>query len=187
MPLITSTRYLLEAVTWNPDDKGPSAILSNGNLTAAGPVVVDFSSVRSTRPKTSGKWYWETVMFKDGVGTVATGIATPQADMFTWLGADAFGYGFYPTGNVWFNNAIDVTLPITYDDGDTIRHKLDLDAGTFEVAANAGSFSTAATGLVGAWNAGCTVRGTADIVTVNFGATAFTYSIPGGYKAYYRQ
>lgn len=47
-------------ISWNPNDKSGSVVLSNGNLTAT--TSGSSSGIRAIDTRTSGKWYWETTL-----------------------------------------------------------------------------------------------------------------------------
>jgi hypothetical protein len=52
-------------MTWDPVNLGSSVVLSNGNLTVAGPATT-WGAARALAAKGSGKWYWEIVLTSIG-------------------------------------------------------------------------------------------------------------------------
>lgn len=64
---LTATQVMLAATLWaqktklNPDDKATGVTLSNSDMTATS-TAGSWESVRATHRKTTGRWYWETVV-----------------------------------------------------------------------------------------------------------------------------
>lgn len=169
--------------TWNPNDKGPSVTLSNGNLTAVIPNSAN--SARGTLGVRSGKVFWEYTV--DVGGWLMLGVADADvpinASNYTnahtrYLYANG---GFYPSGGA--------NSPGSFTTGDVIGIALDMDNGTLTFYKNGVTTGVSWSNLKsidgaiypmitsGASSSGGTV-------TVNFGATAFKYSIPAGYQSY---
>lgn len=178
--------------TWNPSDKTGNCTLSGGNLVATAAATASYNGARGTIAMTAGAWYWETThTFASGSGYVlAAGIATEDfVFSTTQLGTDvaklsAGGPG--QDGQCRYNNAVagDAGTVATTN---VVRHWLDLDAGTYKVAIMGGSFVTVASDLNTTpdtngrrWYPVCQFTTNAHVITANFGATAFTYSVPDG-------
>jgi hypothetical protein len=177
---------------WNPADRDADVMLGAGLLRMTGRAN-NFSSIRADVGKSSGKHYWETVE-GGNLDYAYSGIATAAATMTNqWIGAEATSIsGVFNAdsglGNCYRSGAIVATYTglSAFDSYRTVRHKLDMDAGTYEVAVNGGSFLTIQSGLTGTWYPAATHRtgnGEPWHCTANFGATPFTYSVPSGYRA----
>lgn len=170
----------LGPATWNPADKGSSAILSNGDLTMS----ANFqSSVRSTTSHNSGKRYAEITIQSNGV--ILVGIGTASADIENYPGFDADGIGYFNADGEKYRGGVNAAYAASYTTGDVIGIMLDCDAGTVEFSKNGAAqgvaFSTGLAGetlfvMVGSGGTG----GTNALCTANFGATAFA-SLPSGY------
>lgn len=173
--------------TWDPANKGANIALSGGNLSETG----GNGSVRSTKGKSAGKWYWETTLNAGSIANKVAGIQSASGDLAQYTGADAFGFSFYPEGP----NKVNVSLFTAYGTkgagGDIIGIALDMDNGKVFFARN-GVWQNSAdptlgtnaafTGLSGTYFAsnGATVAGQGSVT--NFGASAFTYGPPVGYN-----
>lgn len=172
--------------TWNPADKNSTITLSGGNLIATQDATAGFHSLRSTTGVTSGKWYWEitpNVTSGSGVVNQLIGVANATAGLGTYLGADAAGWTYYGNSGVKINNSAQTAYAATYNLGDIISVALDMDAGTLTYYKNCGSLGVAFSGITGTIYAGLTVADSATQATANFGASAFSCSVPSGYNA----
>lgn len=171
--------------TWDPSGKGADVTLSGGNLTAASNYVgAGAHCVRSTIGKTSGRWYWEIT-----IGAIAGGGVLPMLGIcraafaittadFPGVTSDAAGY--YGGSGQRYQGAGGVAFGASYTTGDIISFALDATARSVNVYKNnslQGAMSLAGTDDIYA----CGVE--SSTVTANFGATAFTYSPPGGYNS----
>lgn len=85
----------VDAVTWNPLDKGSTISLSSDKLTAT-QVGFTFQSVRATQSfeASTAARYFSIVLGPSGSQTVV-GIMTAAADVSQFVGNDAFGWGAY--------------------------------------------------------------------------------------------
>lgn len=170
--------------TWNPSDKGTNATLSNANLTATSNAT---ASVRATIGKSAGKWYWEVVSSANGGALVGVGLATAALinGTHSFPGGDANGRALYfGNGDKYVNNAA-AAYASNVANGVVVGVRLDMDAGTLAFSVGGVDKGTAFTGLAGTFFPmfGGGSSGTADNCTANFGATAFTYSVPAGFNA----
>lgn len=176
-----STTY----ATWNPSDKGGGVVLSNGNLTASvSTTPTDGGCVRSTIGKSSGKWYWEITANSTQYTTVAVMNGTDSVASGTFPGAGPGGYMYYGLSGTKYNNGGSTSYGASFAISDIIGVKLDMTAGTIEFLKNNVSQGVAFTGLSGTMYAATgnyTIN--VNLCTANFGATAFTYSVPSGYNA----
>lgn len=165
--------------TLNPADKGANVTLSGGNLTASCAGAADM--VRATLSKTTGKWSYE-VTVGSGAGWLM-GVAKATAAL-TFVGGDADGWGYYGTDGKKYNNGLGAVYGATFTTGNIIRVEYDADSGVLEFFKTNVSQGTIATG----WG-GLTIfpavsgdtSGT-DVVTVNFGASAFVNSPTAGFN-----
>lgn len=183
-------------ITWNPEDKAPNILLSNGDLTlvnTAGDNV--FEGARTTHSTSTDKIYFE-VTLDDLACDI--GIALINADLFHHAGWDNQGWGIL-TG-VANGMKIHNNVPEAYfgyhilDPGTVIGTALDLiagkvwwsDDGVYAAGGDpAAGTGEAYSGLSGAffalavvfWNSG-------GQITANFGATPFATNPPNGFIAF---
>lgn len=164
--------------TWNPSDKIAGTVLSNGNLTTTQGLV------RSIAGKSSGKWYWE-ISFSGTATFMVVGIAKSAWPIATaaFVGDDSNSWGYYTNGNKYTGGAPTAYDGTGYNNSAIIGVALDMDAGTLTFYKNGASQGTAFTGLSGTMYAAVGQDGYPGTITANFGATAFTYSPPGGFNA----
>lgn len=185
--------------TWNPADKGEGLTLSGGDLTVA--VVTDgpnYRGVRAIKPLSSGKYYWEiTAADYAGGGSYAIGIADSGHSLTVQLGDGASGYGYIDqkgsTGGKR-NNSVLAEYGNRYYAADVIGVALDLDNGKIWWSLNgvwqasgdpeAGT-NEAYSGLSGALYPAVSLfrYSQACSIIANFGASAFSYSVPSGFIA----
>lgn len=172
--------------TWNPSDKGGGVVLSNGNLSVSlSTTPTDGGSVRSTIGKSSGKWYWE-ITVNGSIPYSLPGVATSAATVASGTAyvSSATGYGYYTASGQKYNNNTSTAYAGAANVGEIIGVALDMDGGNLTFYKNGISLGVAFTGLSGTFYAAegnWTLN--AAISTANFGATAFTYSVPSGYNA----
>lgn len=169
--------------TWNPSDKGANVTLSGSNLVAS--FGVDYQGVRSVVSKTGGKFYIELTKVSNSsdpsVG-VANSTANLNARLNTQAGlavVNAVGIGtsaiaglavditnkriwYNPAGAGWRDFAGTAADPTVSSSGTDFSAL----GGTIFIACGGGNFSSSA-----------------DIWQANFGATAFTYTVPVGFTS----
>ena len=166
--------------TWNPADKDAGITLSGGNLTAVNNTAN--KSVRATIGKTTGKWYWEVT--NNVVAENDIGIANASMSLATYVGSDANGAGYDSAdGKIYKNNTAVATGGATYGVPDIIGIALDVDAGTVKFYKNNTlqyTYTYGFTGTIYPATGGFIIAASS---TANFGASAFTYSVPSGYNA----
>ena len=172
--------------TWDPAAADGNT-LTGGNLSAS--VLVADAHVRSTHAVVDGKYYFE--LTSAGIVTddvLRIGVINPT------LTGQIGGYG----GNSWalnpatgtmFVDGYDVGTPVGYSGEGyatafTIGIFFDVDAGTVGVIGDDGTVYTDAytTGLPTLALAAESGTGTTDGGTINFGASAFTHTVPTGYE-----
>lgn len=184
--------------TWNPSDKQAQATLSNGNLTAAATASSPYSITfaRAITGRTSGKYYWE-VKYDSGNATVVAmvGVCNGSASLSTYPGGDANGWGWYAyDGQLYTNNAAVLSLG-TYAIGDTIDVAIDLATNKMWLGKN-GTWANSGNPAAGTGQVTSSLSGTiypcvgvqsgiarAVQWTADFGATAFTNTVPSGFTA----
>jgi hypothetical protein len=161
--------------TWNPADKAAGVTLSNGNLTAAS----SLGAVRATFGKSSGKWYWEVLTQAVG-GDI--GIANGTSTIASYCGQQANQWGYDNDGKI-YSGGTGGAYGATYTNGARIGIALDLDGGTCTWYKNGVSQGAKTISFGGAVIYPCVGSGTSGKQwTANFGASAFTYSVPSGYS-----
>lgn len=197
--MASGTAYAADATyaTWNPADKHSTIELSNGNLTAKA-VTLDssYKSVRATLGKDSGKWYFEFVL-NTQQGSQVMGVATAAADLTNHLCVQTVAWTFYYTGQKLNNSTCSLTsYGSSYTHGDVIGVAVDLDAdmiwtskgGVWNASGNPATganpaFSNVSGTVFPAWSGSGINSGSAAQITVNFGASPFTYTPPAGFIA----
>lgn len=189
--------------TLNPADKGSDAgiVLSAGNLRGTvGPsgIAARYYLARATQGKSSGKWYWETLIFRAGgyshdytYGSCV--LCGPSYAMeqesanYPGLTADVVGGPYFGDGT--YVGGTRVKTFATMTGSEVVRHMLDMDNGTYQQAFGSGEFTVAASGLTGPMFPAVMMRRgeypetPAGYAQCNFGASAFTYSVPSGYAS----
>jgi hypothetical protein len=121
--------------TWNPDDKSASITLSNGNLTATATNTA-WKSVRATEYKSSGKWYFETVISVAASTYHIVGVGTGSASTGSYVGSDSYGYGYLGQNGSKFHSGSTTAYGSTFTLNDVIGVALDLDNGKIWWAKN---------------------------------------------------
>ena len=183
----------------NPSDKGGTITLSGGNLTATASAGND--NVRGTTSKSTGKKYFEvTIGSGAGGNTLAVGIANSSAPLtVTGLGLDASSDSivWYDANACYINNG-SVGSPGSISNGQVLGIAIDLGAkliwfcditgsptnwngASSNVPGTNGGFSFSAS--TGPWFAALGFRG-AGAMTINFGGSGFSGSIPSGFSAW---
>jgi hypothetical protein len=187
----------LIGTTWNPSDKSANITLSNGNLTAQGTNGSD-GGVRSTTSKSTGKHYFE-VTWLSATGGVNSGcgIATSAA-VLAGMGATALGVALmYQSGTIYVNgtsSGITIGTPsapicIAVDlTNSRIWFRVGAgnwnNSGTANPATNVGGINIAALFPASAAYAAVTTQNSTNTYTANFGASAFTQTVPSGFTAW---
>lgn len=169
--------------TWNPSDKDSGITLSNGNLSAQGVSgTVQYKGARSTIGKSSGKWYWEYSFSGTDVLNGGFGVGSATALLNLGGGMDT-GEGYrvyYDSGNKYVPGA---AYGAAFDKTNILSVLLDMDAGNLVMYRNNVSQGTLVSGLSGTFFAYFGMHDARNnILTANFGASAFAYSVPGGYN-----
>lgn len=174
--------------TWNPIEKGSVTTLSNGNLTANN--ILQNSSVKSTDPKSSGKWFSEIKV--DALNINCIGIGSSDLPMTSGITSSNNFFYYYFDGRK-SNGGLTSTYASTLSVGDIIGILIDFDAGTLTYYKNGVNLGIAFDNIKKLSNF-CIVVSSGTLsgnggVTANFGATPFKYlpnsnDLPFGVKSY---
>lgn len=168
--------------TWNPSDKAAGVTLSNGNLSAERNA--SLSSVRSTIGKATGKWYWEILL--NTAANQGTCVANSTFSLTADIGASLDVWTFYEDDGSWYHNGFVGGPTVASADGDIIGVLLDMNAGELRLqknGVNINSGNALFTGITGTIYALFGAQNLACKCTANFGASAFTYTVPSGYNS----
>lgn len=166
--------------TWNPADKGSAVVLSNGNKTAA---VSGLQSVRGSKSRNSGILQFEiTVNSLEPYGALI-GVGTSAAALTVFPGAAAGGWGYYSYNGNKYNEGVSGSYGASYPVGSVIGVKVNFTSGDLEFYKNGVSQGVASTGLAGKvlfpMVGSSSSSGSVSTLTLNVGASAFSYPIPG--------
>lgn len=181
--------------TWNPSDKGADVSLSGGNLTAKqNGSATGEKKIRSIASRSTGKYYFEALCLIQNDCRIGFANSSMPINGGGALADSVNAVGYEPwRGYIQQNSAILATVE-TGGGGDRFSVAIDIGANLIWVKVNAGAWNnnganspSAGTGGVTYSNMGTIfvagqVANNADTGwTVNFGATAFTYSVPAGF------
>lgn len=181
--------------TWDPANKGPNVVLSNGNLsvTVTSGYAGAFQNVKALASASSGKKYFEwksDLQQTFGLPGICNGSQSMDGE---FLGGTANSVGFVADGRVYVAN-VNVSTIQTYAQGDTVCVALDIgnqmiwfrtnggnwnNSGTADPATNVGGIDISA--VSGPYFPGGQINNDADAFTANFGATAYAQAIPSGF------
>lgn len=185
----------MAVVTWNPADTAPNITFSNGNLTlttSGG----SFESCRATTNFTTpSKLYMEHVISSGALGDVLVGIGANSAGLngqYTGQGTTSMGYQA-SSGQVLRGGSVIATIA-TGALGDTICQAWDMGNLNFWIRINGGNWNNSGTANPATNSGGITINGTigggpypmatgggSSVLTSNFGASAFSFSVPSGF------
>lgn len=186
---------------WNATDKSSSVILESGGLGARVVGPTGIGSVRATNGKSTGKRYFEiqTAGVIDSV-VHTIGLMDASHSLGVRLGLESTGWGFnenFSGGNAGkTNNGGQSTGDSRWFSGDLIMVAVDFDAlkiwwgvdGVWHAGGDPGAGTGAMfTNVSGTLFPGVSLQApfASDCsVLANFGATAFTYSIPSGFLSW---
>jgi len=176
----------------DPGNKNANITLSNSNLTAS--TASQGVSAYSQSGKTAGKWYWEIHIDQQNAG--ANGIlGAGTGTTSTYVGGTATSWGYATITGVKINNGSQASLGPAIAVGDVLMVAVDLDAhkiwwgrnGTWFGSGNPATGANAAfTNLSGTVFPGVgtgTAGANTQTWTMNFGATAFAYTVPSGFNS----
>jgi hypothetical protein len=174
------------AVTWDPNNKGATVYLSNGNLTATAPNTASQGVVLSNVLITNGsvtKYYWENVI-NATPANIGVGIANSATV--------ALNTAFYPNATGFLNNGSQYivnagtssSFPLSVGVGGVFGFTITYISPSFYnlnvYYGNLLQFNIAVSGNT--WYACCgDYAGVINSITANFTAASFVYTPPGGY------
>ncbi len=183
--------------TLNPADKDASITLSNGNLRATATAATTWVSARATTAKSLGKWYFEATSVSTSLNLVL-GLANSTQSLATYLGnpgSNSVGYAS-SNGDIKQNFTVLATAASWAGGNEVAEIAVDLTNHLLWARKAGGSWNgtgadpAAGTGgvsiLSGTLYPAISVYdvGEADVIQVNFGATAFTGTVPAGFAAW---
>jgi hypothetical protein len=175
-------------------------VLSNGNLTVTNPQHGNglYEGARATVSKSAGKKYFEVKSINVGQGNQLVGIAKAAAPL-TYPGDDTNGYGFYSlNGGVYFNDVLQFTAN-SWGTNDNIAVAVDFTnlkvwfkkigqfwngSGSADPATNTGGLTISAGTYFPMVGCDGAAVSNDDVMTANFGATAFVGTVPTGFSAW---
>lgn len=197
--ILASSQYIVTTpgttyATFNPTYAGTGVTLSGGNLVAtmAGSNAMVIATIgASTTGKSTGKWYWEITMTSSGgnrdMGVIGT--LSPSSGLSSWVGNQSNGWGYYSTtggftGALFTNGALTNNyFNADYAAGDIIGFALNALANSLQIYKNGTPLIPAVT--LSGGNYFPAVSSNSATYTANFGASAFTYTVPAAYTAGY--
>lgn len=181
-------------VTWNPADKSADISLSSGNLVASR--VAGSSAYRGVRA-TAGKDYTNDGYFEIAItameagGFIILGIGTSSAGLTNYVGADAYGWGYYGAeGGKKLNGGTPTAYGTNFAQGDVIGVAFKNGKVWFaknntwngDPAAGTGEAFSGISGTVFPMASLYDASGSVDSVTGRFKTTDFSYSPPSGFS-----
>jgi len=180
----------MQTAIWNSADKDANIILSGGDLTAT-TNADGWDSVRSNLSVSAGKWYFEITVDLATNGYIQIGIADSGVSLSGEPGTDADGYAYRGLSGDKMNNNVWTAYGDTFITGDIISVAIDMDTGklwwgkngTWQASGDpAAGTNEAYDGIAGDFYAILCLYGNTWAATANFGASAFTYSVPSGFN-----
>jgi hypothetical protein len=174
--------------TLNPNDKGTTVALSDGNLTDVSSVG---SGVRGTLGKSSGKWYYEmTIQALAGGEAPLAGVAGSSNTLqMGWYGTTDYLYWPSLNGELIYGNGNRLAYGANATTGDVIGVAVDLDNRQITFYQNGVSlgvgYSSAKlpAGTYFPFVSDPENGSSSTTLTVNFGQNPFRYSVPVGFNA----
>lgn len=175
--------------TLDPTHLDANASLSGGNLSLTQNSDTPAAGCLANQGKSSGKWYWEVYQTSGGANRVrGAGIANYSFPLNSIPGAGCDGQGGVNGKAFWESGGAGTSYTQCFVDAgigfsdSPIGCMLDLDGGTYKIKVD-GNEITVATGLTGTWYPLLFGYRTPSVITANFGASAFSLSVPGGFNA----
>jgi hypothetical protein len=162
---------------------GGTVTVSNGNLDFSANMSANQITSPATIGVSSGKWYWEITcnsITKQYGTDGAVGISI-NGDIDNGLPAPSV-VRWYVDDGLFYNGASSAAYGASWQAGDIIGVALNLDAGTLSFYKNNSSQGQATSGLTGTW---FPIVASNNVVSfsANYGARAFAYTAPSGFKA----
>ena len=182
----------MQTATWSPTDKNANIILSGGDLTATTNIAGSWDSVRSNLSVGAGKWYFEITVDNAPDGFIEIGIADSGVSLSGEPGADPDGYAYVGISGYIMNNGSSVPYGDTFATGDIISTAINMDTGKLWWGKNgvwqasgdpAAGTNEGYSGISGSFFAILCLNFAGRAATANFGASAFTYTVPTGFNS----
>jgi hypothetical protein len=174
-------------VTLNPSDKHADITLSGGNLVATATTTA-FRAVRATVSALTGKLYYEMTLTNNaspGSG-IMVGIANGTSSLSQYIGQNLDSIGYANDGAIYLN-AGNPSFPGSYTTGAIIGVETDLDAETirwFVVGGITSAVTDYSSLNAGPYFPAINLAANGDVVTMNFGASAWARTPNTGYVAW---
>lgn len=177
--------------TFDPLRTSAYISLSSGNLVGTNGNTSNWGVAKSTLNKSSGKWYWEIARTKASASATNNvsmiGIAAAPNITNSILTDIAIGYAINWSPSQVFDGNDYVNYGVTCAQGTVIGVAVDFDArtinfypgGVAQGAINIPAYFTTFYAAISP-NGGDTDT---EILTANFGTSAFVYSVPSGYNS----
>ncbi len=190
-----STPAISTYATFDPAAKSAHYTLSGGNLIATSDNTASYITVTGNMYKTTGKWYCEVLFNNTGVnargfGIVSSSTSIADGQQIGYL-TNNTGYAYDPVNFRSQHNETLVSYGSPADTTAGVRYSIlyNGDAKTLGFWKAGVDKGTAFTGLSGAFRIAVFGYGYYNFVneascTINFGATAFTYTPPAGYSGW---
>jgi hypothetical protein len=202
LPFSRNSAAAAASGTLNSSDKDAAITLSNGNLTATSSTAGSFKSVRSTTSHSTGKWCFG--FTTNGTSLVTAnclaGIATSTANLATYVGFDASGWGWYNQNGEVLNNNVNRRTSGTWPSAASQWNIVcvDLDTGNMWVYnvngalwnGNPASNPVTATDPIsptvaaGTWFAAVSLNNSVAGGTVTVDFTGANFAVPSGFSAW---
>jgi hypothetical protein len=184
------------AMAFDPNHTSVNLTLSNNNLTVyfQTPVANNILTY-STLGKASGKWYCELTYDISDSDYLTFGVVESDHSVETdsWAGDTALSYGIYAADGEVYNDGNNSAYGSVITQGDILMMALNMDDGEIYWGLNGTWFSSgnpatqtnpAFTGLSGEKFVAVSLFSVDTQITVNFGATTFTYTPPSGFTGF---
>ena len=138
--------------------------------------------------KSTGKWAIEIVnSTSEAVSNLGIGFSNDRTIGAQYMGQDANSWGYLGDGYKAHSGYTNISLPMTTSPTSAAMVYIDLDAGSIGVKVSNGTETVMFTGQsFGTVFPGLSINGAGSsrTGTINFGATAFTNTLPSGYAAW---
>lgn len=176
--------------TLNPADKSGNVTLSNGNLSANG-IDGTHGLCRSTTSKTGGKAFVQ-MHIANATSLMVLGVADASASITDYVSFDTHSAGWANTTGGWYWNGGGTAGDYpTSGTGHDIGLGIDFDTpgsgqATVQINVDGGTYTSHVENVppTGPWFIIIDVGANADLLTMNFGGSAFVGSPPSGHPAW---
>jgi hypothetical protein len=199
-PSLSPSEETLTSTTWNSSDKGSRLSLSGSDLIVTHDNTDWFNGIRSVLGVSSGKWYWEYTMTTAdsshyaivGVGNSSQAVTDGATSTTNHVGNSTNSWGYYATDGDKIYNDSETAYGTSFTTGNVIGVALDMDTGKVWFSKN-GTWQNSGNPAAGTGEAFSSISGTIyamvsiyyhnDVITANFGGSAFSYSAPSGFTS----